>query len=461
MAPLKLFSKLSIKWKIIFIIFSVCIPSTLVCLSAVSYYDISQTRQELRINFQITTNITGDHLSASLAFRDLENANKILSAFQHDKSIKQACLYDVEGKLFASFFGSELPEQSCQTAQDGSPDRSSNFEVFSSTIQEKHLQNLGTLFVYTHLERVSELMRTQMFFVFGCLLFVLVLISFPLANMIQKSISKPVNDLLETSRSIWTLPELKTVTTEKTDTSDEIILILEILTNIKSIAGSYFENIEATESVLVNYKNFLDTLDKRLKTKDEIYESISADFYQNNDIQMAEYVLGIQTVLNKETQRFIEWFYEAYNDGAHILRYEQKTSITDTEIESMVKNSFENLANCRVPIMISEAGLEWFITGYERAMCKVIDNISEYCKSLMLKGVKYQIFITLKSSNKKSLHFTLICASQKNDKNFNLEHLKVQESYLKIRHYNNLNNPHPNSVQIQQNNKKVEVIVNL
>src|SRR5690606_29846767 len=53
--------------------------------------------------------------SAALAFDDREDAARVLQAFQSEPNVKQAVLYDMEGKVFSLYrsnaeFRSELPD---------------------------------------------------------------------------------------------------------------------------------------------------------------------------------------------------------------------------------------------------------------------------------------------------------------------------------------------------------------
>ena len=186
----KLFIKTPVKWKIIFIILSVCIPSTIIGLSAVCFFDSSKVKEELKNNLKVSAEMTSDHLSASLAFGDQKNARNILKSFNRNESIAKACLYTHDGSLFAEYFKAEALISKCsmEIEQETAKEQSS-FIIHTNTINEKALNNLGTLIVYSDLSRLSKVLYKQALFVIGCLFFVLLAISYPLAHAIQNTIS--------------------------------------------------------------------------------------------------------------------------------------------------------------------------------------------------------------------------------------------------------------------------------
>lgn len=463
MASLKKFiSQRSIKWKIILIIFCVCIPSTLIGLSAVSYFDVARAKDELKNNLKVSTEMTSDHLSASLAFGDAENAGKILEAFNHNESVFKACLYSVDGRLFASFLKQGFDTTRCPDMKAEQVIDTSDFIVQKSLIQEKGLRNLGSLFVYANLDKISQLMYTQMLFVSGCFLVVLLLVSYPLAQLIQKTVSKPVNDLFEKSKAI---SQISTDKLRSYNTFDEVYLSIQILEEIRSFAEVYYESIEATETALSNQKHLIDMLNDKIRSRKHIHDIILKNLNStsyDSVLEVAEHSLEMQTILHLETEKLLELFAELHEAQKSILQNDPKTRVSYKELEYILKAAFGKMADTDTPVFINSADPQWSAKIYEKAALETLKSAQELFAALMRRNLEYRVYIEVDAANHRQINLTLEHTSNVgNEPAFDFDNKNIDVSFLKIKYFNNISNPNPRSVQLNIEEEKVSIILNI
>ena len=455
----KLFIKTPVKWKIIFIILSVCIPSTIIGLSAVCFFDSSKVKEELKNNLKVSAEMTSDHLSASLAFGDQKNARNILKSFNRNESIAKACLYTHDGSLFAEYFKAEALISKCsmEIEQETAKEQSS-FIIHTNTINEKALNNLGTLIVYSDLSRLSKVLYKQALFVIGCLFFVLLAISYPLAHAIQNTISRPINELYEKSLAISNMSHQQL---RNHSSLDEIHLSIQMLEEIRGFAEVYYESIEATQAALNNHKHLIDMLNDKLKSRKNVQDLLSDNLKNtayDNVVEVAERSIEMQTLMHYETEDLLDIFTSLYHEQRTILSTEQKAYISKNELEALFKKAFKDIASHNSTISIATIDSNWSVKIYEQALLKTLEGVERLFEALSFKNGQYKINIVtgLNSHNEINLYLERLNNSQNA---FDFDHNQLDFSLLKVKYFNNINNPNPNSVSLKLDNNIVQITV--
>ncbi|MEJ6979077.1 PAS domain S-box protein [Pedobacter sp. P351] len=144
--------------------------------------------------------VIASNSSAALAFQSSEDATEILGALRADKYIKAACLYDVDGKVFATY-----PKNLNHQALPVKPREDSYFfkgkfiEGFQS-VKQGNL-HLGTLYIKSDLGGLYSRISFNILVAF-ILILVTLGVGYLLSNVVQRTISQPIIALEQTAKSI-------------------------------------------------------------------------------------------------------------------------------------------------------------------------------------------------------------------------------------------------------------------
>ena len=144
--------------------------------------------------------ITADNSSAALAFRNMEDAQAVLSAFRIERNVVAAGLYDQYGKLFVRYptnapavaFPSTLGADGHQFAQ--------SYLVLYQPVMESD-KRLGTLYLKSDVSAMYERFRLYGGIVVLVMGFAF-LVAFAISARLQKRISGPILALAGTAKAI-------------------------------------------------------------------------------------------------------------------------------------------------------------------------------------------------------------------------------------------------------------------
>ena len=272
---------------------------------------------------------------------DIAETLAIKSVFKTGASIMGAAGKAVGGGI------SKMASAAQETAKE-----QSSFIIHTNTINEKALNNLGTLIVYSDLSRLSKVLYKQALFVIGCLFFVLLAISYPLAHAIQNTISRPINELYEKSLAISNMSHQQL---RNHSSLDEIHLSIQMLEEIRGFAEVYYESIEATQAALNNHKHLIDMLNDKLKSRKNVQDLLSDNLKNtayDNVVEVAERSIEMQTLMHYETEDLLDIFTSLYHEQRTILSTEQKAYISKNELEALFKKAFKDIASHNSTISI-------------------------------------------------------------------------------------------------------------
>ena len=172
----------------------------LVLASAVFVFnEIRQFRENLADNLSSTGLLIGENSSSALVFMDNLAAEQVLSSLVVDPHIANACIYDADGQVFASYARPneqyELPAASGQ----GHHFRDGHLELWQPVMRNR--ERIGTVFLRADLSQLTEkineyLVDAAAVLVIGMALSVL------LAVLLQRAISKPIGNLVSATRQV-------------------------------------------------------------------------------------------------------------------------------------------------------------------------------------------------------------------------------------------------------------------
>lgn len=168
--------------------------------SAYILFEYLTFREIARKNITSLGLIVASNSSAALAFDSPRDANDVLNALKANKQISIACLYDINGKLFAKY-PQTIPSAELPAKPKVSPYyyEGSFLQGFQPVMQGN--TQLGTLYIKRNLTDFYAQMRIN---VLIALLMIVIssIVAWILSSILQKSISEPILALEKTAKRI-------------------------------------------------------------------------------------------------------------------------------------------------------------------------------------------------------------------------------------------------------------------
>lgn len=224
----------------------------LVTCTAFFLYGLYTFRQSTRQKLSTLGKVIAANSAAALAFDRKEDANRILSALESEPHIVAACLYNKKNELFSKYPQS-LADSSfpVRALQEGYRFDHPYLEGFQPIVEGA--SQLGTLYlksdlgdIYVHLQRYGIV----------TLLVVVVsfLLSYLLANILQKSISGPILALAETAKTIsgsrdYSVRAVKSGDDELGSLTDSFNVILQQIQDQNNSLKEFNQKLEQSEKL--------------------------------------------------------------------------------------------------------------------------------------------------------------------------------------------------------------------
>jgi PAS domain S-box-containing protein len=163
-------------------------------------YEVISLRQNLVRGYTVRAEIIAANSTAALAFANEADAENVLSALKGDPRMLAACLYDVDGAVFARYPATVARESfPAAPLQSGHHFAPGQLEIFSPVVQGD--RTLGTVYLRTDLsiltERIVALAWLALLVLGGSLL-----LAYVISKFLQKQISAPILALASTARAV-------------------------------------------------------------------------------------------------------------------------------------------------------------------------------------------------------------------------------------------------------------------
>ena len=178
----------------------ICGLVLLVTCAAFFVYEYITYREFTKRELETLGQVTATNITSSLAFDNKEDATHLLEALKAQKNIVAACVYDKNGKLFATYPATIKKEDAPSSLQSRNYSFSGNYLLgFEPIIQgNKHL---GTLYLKSSLSGVYS-----RFLLYGALAVVFVMLSFLfaflLSRRLQGTIVNPILHLADKAKMV-------------------------------------------------------------------------------------------------------------------------------------------------------------------------------------------------------------------------------------------------------------------
>jgi PAS domain S-box-containing protein len=189
-----------IRRKLITVILLTSVTGLLLAGTAFFTYELFTFRNDLVRNLTTLAKITADNTTAALAFDINRDAEKVLSALRNEENVVAACIYDMNGQLFASYPTNELPAAFPPApGPEGARFAQSHVILFQSISEND--ERLGTLYLKSDVSAMYHRLKLYG----GIVLLVMAvscLVAFAISAALQKRISQPILSLADTAKAI-------------------------------------------------------------------------------------------------------------------------------------------------------------------------------------------------------------------------------------------------------------------
>jgi PAS domain S-box-containing protein len=242
------YADLSIRRKFQTIVMATSAAGLLVASVVFTLYDRSTFLNAKTQDLSAAATMIGSNSTAALTFGDAKSAREILSALQAKQNVINACIYNKDGKVFASYSrdaarGDFFPPlvQAQSTAIVGH-----NMALFQTiTLNGK---SIGTIFIEADLIDLSARLTRFLEIDFLVLLASLAVV-FVLSSRLQRIISDPIRELADTALSVSTRENYSIRATKRGN--DEIGLLFDQF-------NSMLDRIQQRDTALQEAQNELE-----------------------------------------------------------------------------------------------------------------------------------------------------------------------------------------------------------
>jgi PAS domain S-box-containing protein len=191
---------MSIRHKLQGIVLAACAVALLVASAAFTLYDRSTSLAAKTADLVASAKMIGSNSTAALTFHDAKSAREILSALQAKQHVRNVCIYDGNGQVFAKYTRDATRAGNCPAAEkDGSKVVGEDLMLFQGIALDG--DPIGTIYLEADLEdlhdRLLRFMAIDIVVLLGSLV-----VAYLLAYRLQRVISEPIRELAETASAV-------------------------------------------------------------------------------------------------------------------------------------------------------------------------------------------------------------------------------------------------------------------
>jgi two-component system, sensor histidine kinase and response regulator len=195
------FGDLSIRHKLTALFLAISGFTALAVSCPMAIYDLVTFRHAVAQNLAVLGDVLAGNSTAALTFRDAESARDVLRALRAEPDVIAACIYTADGKPFAKYAREDTDLSFIPPAAqaEATQFRNGHLVQFRKIVLEG--ETVGSLYIESDLERLHSRLRGYAF-AFVLTLLVTLSLAFVLSSRFQKPISRPVLQLVETTKAI-------------------------------------------------------------------------------------------------------------------------------------------------------------------------------------------------------------------------------------------------------------------
>ena len=255
------FRNCSIKRKLILIILFTSWATLLVASIAFVTMDIFTFKQAMVNDISSLAQVVGLNSSGALVFNDQRTAEKNLSALREKPHVSLACIYDKEGKIFATF----NPQNTDQVLSPPDSPLTGHFFknnylfLFHKIFLEEEM--IGTIFIQSNLIQIRSRIKQSVGIV-AVILSVGFLLAMMLSFLMHRIVSEPILSLAQTAKAISLEKDYSLRATKQS--RDEIGILIDGFNEM-------LEEIQKRDVELAHYSEHLEEMvaDRTAKLKSQ------------------------------------------------------------------------------------------------------------------------------------------------------------------------------------------------
>ena len=212
----------TIKRKLTLIIMITCSVALLLACAGILVFEHAGTKQMLKHNTQVMADVIGANSSAALSFKDESAAKETLAALRAEPYVLSACLYNKEGRVFATYYR----EGTRRTRPPPAGDEGLTFGTATLNLFHKITfdgEVIGTVLIQSDLRLIGERLQTYLGII-GCVMLSASIVAFLLSLRLQGLISGPIMHLAETANKVANQKNYS-IRADKTSTDEMGVLI--------------------------------------------------------------------------------------------------------------------------------------------------------------------------------------------------------------------------------------------
>jgi PAS domain S-box-containing protein len=198
---MRFIERASIKRKQMLIILLITSVALLLACAAFGAYEALTFRKTMLSNVTMLAEIVGKNSAAALDFDDPKAAEETLSALRAEPNIVGACIYDNNGKVFAVFGrpGDGRIQKPPPFQKEGFTFGRDRLTLFNPIEYKGDV--VGTVYIASDLRELYSLLERYAA-IAGAVFGVTMLIAFALSAWLQRLVSDPILQLVETTRAV-------------------------------------------------------------------------------------------------------------------------------------------------------------------------------------------------------------------------------------------------------------------
>ncbi|NDV62403.1 response regulator [Puniceicoccales bacterium CK1056] len=197
---MRFFSTLSIQGKLMAMVMVSCLVSLGLVLLAFISYEMITARSAMIQRVQTDSRVIGENSRTALLNKDQRAAWVILQTLNSSPNIVSACLYDADGKIFATYLRDVPAETEFPAVQEESQEFAGGFLHLFEPIYYKH-KLLGTVYISRDLSEMNNRLFSYAG-ILGGVFTVSILVALLLSSMLGRAVSRPILELASNTRKL-------------------------------------------------------------------------------------------------------------------------------------------------------------------------------------------------------------------------------------------------------------------
>jgi signal transduction histidine kinase len=234
---------ISIKHKLILITMLTCVAALLSAAVGLTAWEWTALRRTMVQNLSTQAEMTAENCKASLAFQVAKDAEETLKALHVEPSIVFGCVYNKDGKFFATYYRdfAEIKVHPSEFMESGSSFSDGYLTVFRPIVLDGEIT--GIVCLRSDLRPMYAMLKRNIFIIIAVLLFAS-LVAYLVSTRIQGIISRPILSLAGVAKGI---SEKKDYSTRALKSSnDEVGLLIDAFNEmLEQIQHRDFELVDA------------------------------------------------------------------------------------------------------------------------------------------------------------------------------------------------------------------------